>query len=94
MTKQFPAAMPAGEFRRHLVRLGLNLRQGAHALGISYDHVRALAAGRDPITPRVAADLRSLSLNDAMEARMQLWEQEGYDGAQEQRALHPAREAG
>lgn len=87
--------MPAGEFRRHLVRLGLNLRQAAHALGVSYDHARALASGRDPITRRVADDLRSLTLMDAMTARLDLWERDGYDGAQEMRALHPAsRKAG
>ena len=70
-----PPAMLPGELQRHLVRLGLSIPQAAWALGISHEHMRALADGRSRVREKVAGVIRTMTLADASEARLAWWDE-------------------
>ena len=75
---QRPSAMKPGELQRHLVRLGLTIEHASFALGFSYEHVRALIAGRSRVTEVTAMSLRQMTLEDASNTRIEWWHRHGF----------------
>lgn len=70
--------MKPGEVQRELIRLGFNLEQAAYALGISYEHMRALHDGRSRVRENIAQELRTMTLLDASNLRLTWWRENGH----------------